>query len=300
MDKNNFLNLFENLTFNNEDIYLTSLDNFIGSKLETKKNNLHKLLKTIFEQHSEHKLRLFRTDNFIAFKIIDNNIFIDKDYVSYLKEIKVFLEQFKNTFKKEQVEDYALVQRMHNVKKSFSYFIYLNENIQIPQVILLNDEILYDKHSIENFNELIIIENLECFFRYKDFITTDIFDSIPNINNCIILLGNGNQITNKKLQPFFNQFKKIHTFFDYDNAGFSFFDSINHINKINYIPKKQILLNIINKIHQINKNENKQSKYLEKIVNQAYIKIYNDTIQNQNNKKFLFIEQEILLNKEIL
>lgn len=300
MDKNNFLNLFENLTFNNEDIYLTSLDNFIGSKLETKKNNLHKLLKTIFEQHSEHKLRLFRTDNFIAFKIIDNNIFIDKDYVSYLKEIKVFLEQFKNTFKKEQVEDYALVQRMHNVKKSFSYFIYLNENIQIPQVILLNDEILYDKHSIENFNELIIIENLECFFRYKDFITTDIFDSIPNINNCIILLGNGNQITNKKLQPFFHQFKKIHTFFDYDNAGFSFFDSINHINKINYIPKKQILLNIINKIHQINKNENKQSKYLEKIVNQAYIKIYNDTIQNQNNKKFLFIEQEILLNKEIL
>lgn len=301
MNKLDFLSLFENLNSNN---YLTNLNNFNGQKLETKISNFYKLLNNIYQQYTESNLRLFRQDNQKAFIIdINNDIFIDENYdISFINEIKTLITNIKNKEKVINVEDYSLTQNMHNTKKNYSYLLYLTTNLNIPEIIFFNNNLIeYNKNIItDNHQNLIIIENLENFFRYKEFINLDIFDYIPNLNKSIIILGNGNQITNSNLTTFINQFDNIHCFFDYDKGGFDMYENIKHINKFFYIPKKEILKNIINIIDKNNKLINKETDVFTNISkNKEYIKIYNDIINKKSNNTFIKIEQEILLHKDI-
>jgi hypothetical protein len=116
------------------------------------------------------------------------------------------------------------------------------------------------------------------------------------MKNILIIYGSGNKITSKRLNLFFNNFNKIHCFFDYDEDGFKFYNTIKHNNKINYIPKKEILNLIINKIYEYSKKFNKILKYTN-INNEEYLSIYKENIHY--NGKIIQIEQETLLLKDL-
>lgn len=302
MKKIELLSLFEFIIINGLcDVYLLNLDSFNGKSLNIKLKNFYNLLNSIYNQYKTSELRLFRSDNHKAFIIKDNLVYIDKNYnQNFIDEIKKLYLNIKNKEKKINVEDYALIQSMHNIRKNYSYFLYLTPIINNPEIIFINNEkIEYNQQNINIFENLIIIENIENFFRYKEFINLNIFNFIPNLNNSIILLGNGKQINNSLLTPFLEKFNTLHCFFDYDSTGSYMFDQLIHKNKINYIPKKEILLNIINLIEKNKKLLNQEPKFELYNSNLEFIKLYNDIINKKDNKKFITIEQEILLHKDI-
>lgn len=310
-----FLDLLCNLKFSkNTQQLVCSLKEFNGKNAIEQKNKFINFSHNIFKQYQKqfniYILNKGNIDQYFYFSQNKNILFKFNENKELLYGIKKLRDFIKNDINKsyvqienndniiKKVEDYAFTQNSHNIRKSHNTIMYLTEESHIPKLLLLyNNKIDYDENSIKSFDNLIIIENKESFFRYKEFINLDVFDSIPDLKSSIIIYSSGT--INSELKPFFDKFKNVHIFVDYDKAGFDMFDSINHINKKIYFPKKNVLKNIINLITNANKSESKDTIFTT-INNIDYINFYNSIINNQNNDKFIFIEQEILLSKNIL
>ena len=221
-----------------------------------------------------------------------------------MKNLKKFIYETK--------EQKALIQATHNKKKRDK-----NLEKELLEKIKIHNLNLSKR---KNVKEIIIIENKECFLRYEEFLNENYFENLLNFKECLIFNGNGDNVISKKSIKYLKDFDVIHCFFDYDLASLNAFERLKHNNKIFYLPKKEIMKNIIELIyyHQQKRNidikkdniENNKKKKKDEIGNNNilnyYYNYYIDVVKDfnfikiMNDIKEIFkVEQEILLLKDL-
>ncbi len=261
----------------------------------------------LFNKTTKNVVSIFNSNRTI-FLIRENGLYIDCGWEKHiltndLKHIKDCLYPFIYDTK----EKLALIQDTHSHKDTnFNYYLVLLPIDNVITTLQIKDEQVYLNNAPQNeIKNLIIIENKECFFRYKEFLNNLYFDNLPILDkSTMIIYAEGNAITNKKLINYLQTFEMLHCFFDYDEYGFIMFDNIQHNNKKIYIPNTQTLKTFIELIYK-HKTKLKSECITTNINNFEYKNKYFDTIQKidiiKNKSEMIQIEQEVFLlqNEEL-
>jgi len=277
--------------------------NINAKKIKTIQNEFKSFIEKL-DKSTKESISIFNV-NFSIFQVKENGIFIENDWnKDILKNvIENIKKNFINKFSYDTKELKALIQNTHAQKNSpFDFFVVTFPINKKMSVLKIKNDIIEIEYQFKRLKikEIIIIENKECFFRYEEFLNKNYFENLPNLNDCLIIYGEGNAISNKKLENFFLQYETIHCFLDYDQGGFQIFKNLKHHNKILHLPKKEIMKNIIELIYyhqQYNFKKVITTTIEEKFFKNYYYDITKDLDIIKNKKEIIQIEQEIFLLK---
>lgn len=117
----------------------------------------------------------------------------------------------------------------HKVAVSYGYVLIYHEGIKDsrPEVVYFESEAFIQPHSPKT--NLILIENEENFFRWRDMLT--VFNKMSDYNysieNTDICLGSGNRCSSPLLVSWLTQYESILCAFDYDAKGLEMYQSLN-------------------------------------------------------------------------
>lgn len=116
----------------------------------------------------------------------------------------------------------------HKVGTSCSFLLVYHASLPDarPDVVLINDEEILQSFTAKK--QLLIIENEENFFRYREMLPLlSALSGTPlDLTYCDIVLGGGNQITKKLNFAFFEQYHSVFCAFDLDVGGLHMFDTL--------------------------------------------------------------------------
>jgi hypothetical protein len=130
----------------------------------------------------------------------------------------LLLNQNKEDFFSSRSE-LALHNKTHEVKTNIS-ILQLIQNDTIYCVLFPQPKTI-NCIKPKNNKIALIIENLENFVHYKEYI--DKFNIVLNKEELDIIFSSGNSISSDKNKDFLNDYQIIYTFFDLDKAGFDIY-----------------------------------------------------------------------------
>lgn len=148
---------------------------------------------------------------------------VDKGHV-----VKVIDQLKHKSFYEQDIDNRssaAKVGRSHSIGTSFSHLLMLSKysNEFEPKVVVFSDRGVING-SLEVNNSAVIIENIENFYLFQDFMN-NIGHGIL-LESCDFIFGAGKQITNKLHIPLLTQYENIYCAGDLDFGGLQIYQTL--------------------------------------------------------------------------
>jgi len=273
-----FINYIDKI---NTEEFLNGITNLNSPSLIVTNKFINHLIETNNEYLIDNVFTIVNIKNDKIHKTI--KIIKVEEFNLWIENIKAYYEKIGKVNNRSEIAMNGI--NTHNKKTQYN-FLLLSSNNVIKTILFNKDAYKIDFKIKKN---IFIIENLDVFFE---------FDKIKNLNNsinlndCDIVYGSGNSITNKYFYDFLNNYKNIYTFLDLDLGGFKIYTTL----KKNLTTDVQnIYVNNIENYFKLSKFDHKIENIHTFIKNNKYLSYTDIKILNLMDKNSVGIEQEIFL-----